>query len=161
MANHCGLNSWKSNSVVAMSKSAAVEGPYTFEATLLPAFAHNPTVRRAGDGTFLIYFIGGWNTTGQHCKGDGIESIQPDSLVQPTVADTCNGMQWPKSCGPNMPGPSKDCCGPESASYKGNGGCGITIASSKSLSGPWTLAPMIITDQFTSDEVYCTHTNPR
>eukprot|EP01052_Picozoa_sp_SAG31_P047778 SAG31_NODE_9711_length_1238_cov_1.449517_2_plen_61_part_00 len=34
------------------------EGPYSFAEELLPPFAHNPTVRKAEDGTYVIFFIG-------------------------------------------------------------------------------------------------------
>ena len=34
------------------------------------------------------------------------------------------------------------------------------MATAKSLSGPWTVESLRITDQWLSDEVYCTHTNP-
>ena len=57
-----------------------------------------------------------------------------------------------------MPGPMKDCCGPANATFKGNAGCGISMAYSKSLEGPWTVQPLVIEDQWESDEVYCTHT---
>ena len=59
-----------------------------------------------------------------------------------------------------MPGPSKDCCGPASGGYNGNEGCGIAMASAPALAGPWTVQPLVIEDQFDSDEVYCAHTNP-
>jgi hypothetical protein len=267
MANHCGLNTWGQNSIVGLSKSITgkIEGPYAFEKTMLVPFAHNPTIRRANDGTYVVYFIGGWHTDPVHCKpptdaaagdasyaapassaddcvsstkldppksirigGDyksvplaGNATIQdcvasccadpvcvafsfnfggtggstkdqsickhkdpsnklitdntcrPDARGVPTClsgaltprptpapAPVCNGQSWPKSCGPTMPGPMQDCCGPANATYKGNAGCGISIASSKSLDGPWEVQSLIIEDQWKSDEVYCTHTNP-
>ena len=60
MANHCPLGSWTSNSIVArsVSTSGKPEGPYSFAEELLPPFAHNPTVRKAEDGTYVIFFIG-------------------------------------------------------------------------------------------------------
>ncbi len=160
MANGCGLSTWKTNSIVALSKSTSgkVEGPYTFDRELIPPFAHNPTIRRAADGTFVIYFIGSWRTNASQC--DGKTSTPRSPLVEPAEGDDCNGMNWPKSCGSDMPGPMGDCCGPENADYKGNSGCGISMASSKSLSGPWDIKPLKIVDQFDSDEVYCAHTNP-
>ena len=64
MKNHCPLGSWTSNSIVARSVSVSgkPEGPYAFAEELLPPFAHNPTIRKAEDGTFVIFFIGGWRT---------------------------------------------------------------------------------------------------
>ena len=254
MANSCGLGSWTSNSIVALSRSLTgkVEGPYAFERAMLPHFAHNPTIRRAADGTFVVFMIGGWNTTAQDCRkgqrGEGataaaaaaaatppclssmvydnpsvvregqdykMVTLPLNSTIEecaascctdaschafsyntdanaavapickhkhagskmvkngcpivrgapnclsgaPAPFDTCDGRNWPKSCGPNMPGPSGDCCGPAS-DHNGNTGCGIAVASSKSLDGPWTVQPLKIADQFNSDEVYCAHTNP-
>ena len=82
MANGCGLNSWTSNSIVALSKSTSgrVEGPYTFEREILPPFAHNPTIRRAADGTYVVYFIGGWATNASDCrKAKAPASMAPES----------------------------------------------------------------------------------
>ena len=73
---------------------------------------------------------------------------------------TCNGQSWDKSCGPNMPGPNKDCCGPCNSGYHANCGCGIATAHAATLAGPWKVQPLVITDQWESDDVYCTHTNP-
>ncbi len=44
--------------------------------------------------------------------------------------------------------------GPATAPYNANTGCGIAMASSASLDGPWTVQPLIITNQFESDEMY-------
>ena len=70
MANHCDLGSWTENSIVGLSRSTTgrIEGPYAFVRTLLIPFAHNPTIRRADDGTYVIYFIGGWHTQPATCK---------------------------------------------------------------------------------------------
>ena len=73
---------------------------------------------------------------------------------------TCNGQSWDKSCGPNMPGLNKDCCGPCDSPYHANCGCGIATAHAATLDGPWKVQHVVITDQWESDDVYCTHTNP-
>ena len=36
----------------------------------------------------------------------------------------------------------------------------VSVCSAKSLSGPWTVTPLKIENQWESDDVYCTHTNP-
>lgn len=59
MANHCPLSAWQHNSEVWHATSTTPEGPYTPHDRVMAAFAHNPTVRRAPDGTWLIYHIGG------------------------------------------------------------------------------------------------------
>ena len=60
----------------------------------------------------------------------------------------------------DMSGTTKqtDCCG--EAAHTNNAGCGIAMASSKSLSGPWKVQALNIQNQWESDDVYCTHTNP-
>lgn len=251
MANHCPLGTWTSNSIVArsVSTSGSPEGPYAFVEELLPPFAHNPSVRKAPDGTYVIYFIGGWKTNASSCKGEepstsiqlsdsnctaGATFDAPTSIriggdyksvtlspgasimacaesccadphceafsfnnqssepivckhkagsgvhlqqhtcpccatgstvpgcssgkLSRTPAPQCNGLEWPKTCGENMPGPQADCCGPAADGL--NAGCGISMATSKSLSGPWDIQPLKILNQWESDDVYCAHTNP-
>ena len=266
MLDHCDVfGSWTTNSIVARSTSVSgkVEGPYQFAQEVIPSFAHNPTIRRANDGTFVLYFIGGWKETPKTCgkggeeegEGGGAEPIaftaataafgasnctagaayDPATSIRvggdyktvplaegSTIADcaasccsdskcyafsfnnmtassitcnhkdasntllkgqcpccakgstvpgcssgslaskppTCDGRHWPKSCGPNMPGPSGDCCGATTEPWNANSGCGLSMAYSKTAQGPWTMAPLNITNQWESDEVYCTHTNP-
>lgn len=58
MSQGCGLNSWTSNSQIAHATSASPEGPYTRRGLVAPPFAHNPTVMRAPDGTWVLYHIG-------------------------------------------------------------------------------------------------------
>lgn len=69
MANSCPLGSWKTNSIVGLSHSTTgnVEGPYEFAETILPHFAHNPTIRRAPNGTYVVFFIGSWQTEAKEC----------------------------------------------------------------------------------------------
>lgn len=58
MANGCGLNSWGTNSIIVHSVSATPEGPFERREVVVDAFAHNPTVSRAPDGTWVLYHIG-------------------------------------------------------------------------------------------------------
>merc|ERR1712166_1280117 len=102
-----------------------------------------------------MFFIGGWKTEAKDCRGINRKKSVPPFLNKSRGDETCNGRIWPKSCGPDMPGPSNDTCGPADAAYSGNSGCGISMATSKQLDGPWDVAPLKITDQWRSDEVYC------
>eukprot|EP00051_Salpingoeca_urceolata_P005531 m.74125 g.74125 ORF g.74125 m.74125 type:complete len:509 (+) comp14408_c0_seq3:1229-2755(+) len=258
MYNGCGLGSWTSNSFVARSTASKVEGPYTFQEVVFDSFAHNPTIRQASDGTFVLYYIGGWHTTPSKCDAaedllaeqrhpeprfghnascasgaklddksrirvgsdysnvllpstatvqDCVAACCADTRCQafsfntpatpggeapgcpgskghaccklkdsqpPTESSSCPTCQtgtvpggtadcqpkthWPKTCGQNMPGPSGDTCGP--ASKQLNSGCGIAMATSSSVYGPWKTQPLNITNQFDSDLLYCAHTNP-
>jgi len=58
MANGCGLNSWGTNSIVVRSISDTPTGPFQRQEVVVDAFAHNPTVSRAPDGTWVLYHIG-------------------------------------------------------------------------------------------------------
>jgi hypothetical protein len=58
MTGHCGLNAWQHNSAIRHLTSSTPEGPYTPHEIILAPFAHNPTVQRATDGTYLIFHIG-------------------------------------------------------------------------------------------------------
>lgn len=143
MLNGCDLMSWKNNSVIVRAVSASPGGPYSYAETVLPAFSHNPKAIRAPDGTYLVYGIGGgmWRPNPANCAGGhafergswGVDAQLPTPVS-----------------------PTQDGCGLEPL----NGGCGIFIASSSSLLGPWTVQPLIIVDQNRSALLQCAHTNP-
>merc|ERR1712086_466670 len=58
MAGHCGLNSWQQNSEIVHATSTDPEGPYTYNQTVLPHFAHGPKVRALKDDTYLMMHLG-------------------------------------------------------------------------------------------------------
>lgn len=176
-ANHCGIYShpggWTNNSFVARSVSTTgqPEGPYQFVTRVIPAFAHNPEVHRdPADGSYVIFFIGGWSTSVGVCNetatvnssnrstGDDNRLREAHPWRRPPPAPNCTAPNWPKSCGSDMPGPSGDLCGP--CRDKLNGGCGLSVATAATLAGPWITRPVRIINQWASDEVYCAHTNP-
>ncbi|CAF1400850.1 unnamed protein product [Didymodactylos carnosus] len=47
-----------SASSIIRAVSQNPEGPYSFVETVIPVFAHNPTIRRTNDGTYLLFMIG-------------------------------------------------------------------------------------------------------
>ena len=143
----------------------------------VPEFAHNPQIRQLPDGSFVMFMIGGWPETPCQCKYplDGTKCARPHtnlasvdhlhSTSRPPfqaeeggLSGTCSCGNWTKQCGPTMPGPTGDCCGPTNPVL--NSGCGLAVARAPGLSGPWKVAPLRIEDQWDSDNVYCTHTNP-
>jgi len=65
MDNHCGLNSWGTNSACVRATASALLGPYTYKNTVIPAFCHNPTIHKAPDGTYVLYHIGDGTTSGE------------------------------------------------------------------------------------------------
>lgn len=84
--------------------------------------------------------------------------VRPGSPpAPPPPPPACTGSPgWGRSCGQDMPGPCHDTCGPG-----GNEGCGVSMAFSKSLAGPWGHVQYLsIEDQWTSPLLYCAHTNP-
>lgn len=74
--NHCPLGSWTKNSIVARAAADRLEGPYAFEAEVLPHFAHNPTIRALPGGGYAIYYIGGWATNASHCSADDVAAAE-------------------------------------------------------------------------------------
>ena len=185
IANHCPVfGAWTTNSFIARSISTVPSdptGPYVFAEPLIPAFAHNPTVRRLPDGSYAMFFIGGWATEEKTCDppmsteddrrlraeegegrgggtGAGKRSAERQRGENNTGASCDPYSGWPKkTCGPNMPGPSNDTCGKAPL----NPGCGIAIATAPALGGPWSApTPFKLEDQWESNELYCSHTNP-
>jgi hypothetical protein len=86
-ANACGLSSWRTNSECVHAVAAGPLGPFAVDSVVTPAFCHNPVVRRAKDGTFLLFSIGhaldpSALLTG--CKA-GVTLTTPPSAVDPNV----------------------------------------------------------------------------
>lgn len=64
-AGHQGLGKWSSTSEIMHLVSQVPEGPFTptkdgpnADGIIIPVFAHNPTITRANDGTYLLFSIG-------------------------------------------------------------------------------------------------------
>jgi hypothetical protein len=183
MRSHCGIfQAWMTNSFIGLSVSSGinVSGPYHYLKELVPAFSHNPQVRQLPDGTYAMFFIGGWPETpcectepDDHTKCPAQNSDAPNVTLQPAAAAAgCSVGNWSKSaCPDEMPGLAKDCCGPNRVTNSNgpdarhywslNTGCGIATSTAPTMEGPWSPPePLLIEDQYTSDNVYCTHTNP-
>jgi hypothetical protein len=58
MAGNCGLNSWQQNSEIVHATSTDPEGPYVYNSTLLPHFAHGPKIRKLKDGSYFMMHLG-------------------------------------------------------------------------------------------------------
>jgi len=59
MVNHCGLESWGTNSAIVRAEAASPAGPFVHREVVLAPEAHNPTVRRIPRGKgFVIFFTG-------------------------------------------------------------------------------------------------------
>jgi hypothetical protein len=169
MSHHCGIfQAWMTNSFIGLSVSeAGVGGPYTFEAKIVPEFSHNPQIRKLDDGSYAMFFIGGWPETPCQCESpDDGTKCPAQRNDAPNITDlACQVNNWTKaSCPDKMPGPNENCCGPNAvtgSTHRLNSGCGIATSTADTLQGPWSSPkPLIIVDQYTSDNVFCTHSNP-
>ena len=58
MAEHCGLDSWESNSEIVLARSPAADGHYAAVQTLLAPFAHNPTLHVLPNRSLIVAHIG-------------------------------------------------------------------------------------------------------
>lgn len=147
MENSCGLSSWKTNSRIirGVSQSNAPNGPFSFAQEIKVPFAHNPKVFRAPDGTYLLFYIGLWETPPAKCSPTG------------STAELDNTKPWlaPSSL-KDYPGPNHDTCGPDPL----NGGCGLALATAPSPTGPWTTTGIVVQNQNASALLDCAHTNP-
>jgi hypothetical protein len=56
--NSCGLNTWLANSECVRASSSSPTGPFVTEEVVQGVFCHNPTIRKAPDGSFLLFYIG-------------------------------------------------------------------------------------------------------
>eukprot|EP00755_Sulcionema_specki_P009995 Sspe_Gene.45205::Locus_22340_Transcript_1_1_Confidence_1.000_Length_1562::g.45205::m.45205 len=137
-SNGCSVNSWKTNSFIFHAHGPTATGPWTGSDVSVNIFAHNPQTLRLPDGTWLMYFIGGWHyplSTRQNC--------------------TAGPVYPPESSDAGL-GPTADGCGPA----PNNSGCGIRYAVARSPYGPWDLHNMQYTNYNHSSLVDCAKTNP-
>ena len=58
LENGCALSTYGESSRIVHLTAPALEGPWTWQSVALPAFAHNPSVRRDKDGAWLLFHIG-------------------------------------------------------------------------------------------------------
>jgi len=111
MDKDCSLASWKFNSVIHHAVSQNPDGPFTFKEVVFKEFAHNPTITRAPDGTYLLYHI-----------GESLYSSEMDLYVK----DCRLGSESNPEHSGNVGGPK-------------NFDARIRLATAKSLDGPWRL----------------------
>ena len=57
MIKGCGLRSWESASQITHATAKEATGPFKAQEVVKEVFAHNPTVHKMADGTFVIYHI--------------------------------------------------------------------------------------------------------
>ncbi len=106
MVNGCGLSEWTSNSAVVHLTASDAEGPYTLNSTVVPHFAHGPSVRRMQDGGFLMMHLG--------CGGGG-SAKNCSSLPHPAPSPAPTPAPQPPR---PLPAPSTDCRFEKGFDYK-------------------------------------------
>ncbi len=57
-AGGCGLTCWVNASECVRAEGPSPAGPFVDAAVVLGVFCHNPTIRRAPDGTYVLFHIG-------------------------------------------------------------------------------------------------------
>eukprot|EP00659_Diplonema_papillatum_P015080 gene15080-23028_t len=93
MSHDCPLKDWLTNSVVVHATSSNMAGPFAPQDVALGPTAsagwddlaqHNPTVARAPDGTYLLFYMGttAANTTHVDCSNSTAGGGQPVPLVE-------------------------------------------------------------------------------
>ncbi len=100
-ANGCGLSSWTTNSECVHATAAGPLGPFQVQDVVTPAFCHNPTIRRATDGSYLLFSIGQTvdpSTLVTSCQ-DGRTLVAPPSALDPNVC-TIRVQSAPSLSGP-------------------------------------------------------------
>jgi len=93
--NECGLMSWETNSQVIHATSSKPQGPFVVKNIALPTEHHNPTIRRAVDGTYLLFCIGENYDKPTNCNGTG-EQI-PERNPGPFVGGGIINLAYSKS----------------------------------------------------------------
>ena len=81
MLQHCGINSWTTNSHIVHAQSKSEGGPFVRTGEVWPAFSHEPNVARAPTGEWVMY----WTATA------------PGGPT-PTVCTTCSNGVTPGNC---------------------------------------------------------------
>lgn len=107
----CGLTLWINNSVCVHATSASPLGPYLNESIALPLWCHGPKIARQHDGTFLLSHIG--------------KAADPPSRMCDCASH--NGRE--STC--ILPPPPGHDAPADDRGY-------LTLATSRSLYGPWT-----------------------
>jgi hypothetical protein len=59
MIKECGIGAWEQNSRIVRASSNTANGEYTVEEEIKPAFAHEPVLAQLKDKSWLLFSIGG------------------------------------------------------------------------------------------------------
>ncbi|MCT4644010.1 MAG: glycoside hydrolase family protein [Carboxylicivirga sp.] len=86
--NNCGVNTWKHNSEIIHATSKHPLGPFQPQETVVEAMGHNPSIRRASNGKYVLYYIGQPTLKDSliNCEGKG---ITPRGWKAPYTLNSC------------------------------------------------------------------------
>ena len=110
--NHCGLDSWGTNSAVSHATADHPDGPYTKQGVVQPPFHHNPSIAYDNStGTFLLYSIGNGSATPSNCSSSSKNSSSLRTAVglgDPAAAGIITLSHAQSANGPwtTLPGPA-------------------------------------------------------
>lgn len=119
MAGSCGLKTWCVNSEIVHATSNDPEGPYTYNSTVLPYFAHGPSVRRLQDGSYLLMHLG----CGQP-NMPVIDSCSDGTTPAAAMPHTCGDLEQTSNCNQ----------------------FNVSVRTAPSLWGPWSEGSQIMLD---------------
>ena len=128
MAGGCGLSAWASNSEVVRATAAEGDGPYLFEETVVPHFAHGPSVRKIPSGYALMHLGCGLHSKAKNCSdaaGDDDETGGSDSKHETGGSDS-----KPKRAQPKPPGCQNQ--------------FSVSVKTAPGLAGPWTNSTRVL-----------------
>ena len=144
---HCDIRHWSPNSrIVHTVSTSGPLGPYSFANEVVPAFAHNPKVLKAPDGTWLMYTIGVKVPKQSlfNCSKHLYKGTPGRHLSEGTPVVRKNKRRQKKNI-KKRKGPGRT---------PGNRESNITLYTAPSLTGPWTSQGVVLgeNDQGTWDE---------
>ena len=98
----CGLQCWVNASTCVRAEGPSPTGPFTTAEVVLGLFCHNPTLRRAPDGTYVLFHIGEVDPVRPHTCSSPSESC---SSNYPPLLPTDGRQLLTYSSAPHPAGP--------------------------------------------------------
>lgn len=106
--NSCGLNAWQQNSEIIRAEANDPIGPYKMVETILPVFAHGPSVRKLKNGSYVMMHLGCGRPFMKQINGCS-GGVTPKGSMNSTHAMTelplCNQFNVSVMVSPSLHGP--------------------------------------------------------
>ena len=97
---HCNLDHWGTNSHIIHATSETIDGPFKYVETVVDVWSHNPTIRQAPDGTFVLFMIGtGTTVPGKiaTCNSSKLTREAPRSINTSSTFTSAIYVTWSSS----------------------------------------------------------------